>query len=230
LKGLGPPIQNGSILSSDIEASPMKTAAVAATAIMALLVVGLAATIYARSAGMSVGLSGPKGGSTAQADDNDNNQSQAAEQEGSDDDGGGNDRLNLKVGQTITIANLTGSYESATNSSIEGDATGSVTLQVSQVFNGGLVLTITSGTFSVAGISYTVTGGTLELGPSGEWASGTGTTSGSGQFLIHIGIDGTSTTNPNARVVLDLKAGGSEFLVSLGSQGVEDNDADDLKD
>lgn len=210
----------------------MKTTAIAATAIMALLVVGAAATIYAHSTGMSLGLADPKNTSTTSthSDDNDKNQTRVAEHEGSDSDQGENNRLNLTVGQTITLTSLTGRYESATNSSIRGSATGSLTLQVSQVFKEGFVLTITSGTLSVAGTSYTVTGGTVELGPFGQWASGTGTTSGSGQFLIHIGLHGTSTTNANARAVLDLKAGGSEYLVSLGTQGVEDHDADDVSD
>jgi hypothetical protein len=208
----------------------MKTAAIAATAILALLVVGVAATISAHSV---MGLAAAQTSttttdsttsttSTAQfnGDDNQNKdaQNQVGEQANSDHDDGDQDGLKLTVGQTLTLANLTGFYESATNSSIKGTASGSLTLKVTDAFSEGYVLSITSGTISVAGSTYTVTGGSVTLA-SNQWVGGTGTTSGSGQFLIHVGIHDSSTTKLSAQVVLDMKVGGSEYLVSLGAPG-----------
>jgi hypothetical protein len=192
----------------------MKTAAIAATAIMALLVVGVATAVYAHPVpGLSAGPSNSSAASSAHS----NNGRHLGQTKGGGNNRGENNRLNLTVGQTVTLSGLTGRYRSETNSSIRGNASGSLTLQVTGSFREGYVLSLKSGTISVAGVSYTITGGTVELGQSGQSASGSGTTSASGQFLIQVGIHGSSTTNPSARVVFDLKVGGSEYLVTLGT-------------
>lgn len=188
----------------------MKTTALAATAILALLVAGVAATASAyqfqpHSAGQA--------NSSAVAASHANGGEHGAK--GRDQDRGrmGNP-LNLTVGKTLTLSGLTGRYVSATNSSVRGNASGTLTAKVTAAFKEGYVLTISSGAITLGTANYTITGGSVELVPSGLSGTGTGTTSSSGQFLIRITIYGTSTTT-SGRAALDLTVGGSEYLVSL---------------
>ncbi|HYB45285.1 MAG TPA: hypothetical protein VEC92_02065 [Nitrososphaerales archaeon] len=189
----------------------MKTAAIAATAILALLVAGVAATASAHqfeapSAGQPNSLAAAASrGNNRQNGDN-----------GRGDFRGPNNSLNLTVGQTLTLSGLTGRYRSATNSSIKGNASGTLAFKVTAAFKSGYLLAISSGTLTVGKVSYSVTGGTVELAPFTQAGTGSGTTSSSGQFLIQLSVHGT-TSSPVGRAVLDLEAGGSEYLVTIGT-------------
>ncbi|MDG6898357.1 MAG: hypothetical protein JRN24_01320 [Nitrososphaerota archaeon] len=202
----------------------MKTAAIAATAIMALLITGVATTVYAHDIpGLALGQAGSNSPSVHPNDDN-NHQGQNVQSE--DHDQGPNNRLNLSVGQTITLANLTGRYSNADNATIRGNSSGSITLTVTGVFKEGYTLSFTSGYVSIKGINYAITGGTVTIGPDGQWATGSGTLSSSGQFIAHVAIHGTSTSPANGRAVLDVKIGGSEYLVFLSTPHPADQDSD----
>lgn len=199
----------------------MKTAAIAATAILALLVAGVAATAYAyQFPGLSMGQANP----TAVAASHAGRSNQGNNGRGEGHSRAGNP-LNLTVGETLSLTGLTGRYASLTNSSLRGNATGTIVVQVTSAFKQGYLLTISSGTITLGAVNYTVTGGMVELNPSGQAGSGTGSTSSSGQFLIHLNIHGNSTS-PSGRAVLDFKAGGSEYLVSLGTPNPGVNDSD----
>lgn len=199
----------------------MKTAAIAATAILALLVVGVAATAYASQfPGFSMGQANPRAVAASHADKG----NQGNNSRGEDRDREGNP-LNLTVGETLTLTGLTGRYTSVTNSSVKGNATGTIVVKVTSAFKEGYLLTISSGSITLGTTTYTVTGGTVELNPSGQAGAGTGSTSSSGQFLIHLNIHGNSTS-PSGRAVLDFKASGSEYLVSIGTSSPMENDSD----
>jgi hypothetical protein len=200
----------------------MKTAAVAAITLLALLVVGVAATA---SAHQSLALSTGQSNSSVVAASHSGKGEHGGQGNGADRGRGGSNRLNLTVGQTLTLSALTGRYTSATNSSVKGNASGTLAAKVTAAFKEGYLLTISSGTLTLGGTKYSVTGGTVELVPSGQAGTGTGTTSSSGQFLIQLNIHGTST-NPIARAVLDLKASGSEYLVSIGTPNAGESDSD----
>jgi len=200
----------------------MKTAAIAATAILALLVAGVAATAYAHPfTAVSTSQTGSSTAAAAHTDKPDHGDNR----KGHDKPKGPGNPLNLTVGQTLTLSGLTGRYTSATNSSVKGNASGTLAVQITAAFKDGYLVTLTSGTIKLDATTYTVTSGTVELNPSGQSGTGTGSTSSSGQFLIHLDMHGTSTS-PNGRAVLDLKVGGSEYLVSLGTPHPSDSDSD----
>ena len=190
----------------------MKTAAIAATAILALLVAGVAATASAHQF-MAPSAGQPNSSAVAASQ---TNKGQNGDRGRGGDFRGQNKPLNLTVGETLTLSGLTGMYRSVTNSSVKGNASGTLAVKVTAAFKSGYLLAISSGTLTLGKVSYTVAGGTVELIPFALTGTGSGTTSSSGQFLIQLSIHGT-TASPVGRAVLDLEAGGSEYLVTIGT-------------
>ena len=205
----------------------MKTAALAATAILALLVTGVAATTYAhQSAAPAVAQPNHSAAAAAAAASSHGDRGKHANNgTGEDQDRRPGNPLGLTVGENLTLSGLTGRYASTTNSSVNGNATGAITFQVTQSFKRGYILTISSGSVTLGGTTYTITGGSIELNPAGMAGSGSGSTSPSGQFLVHLNMHGTSASL-NGRAVLDMKAGGSEYLVTIGTQGSGASESD----
>jgi hypothetical protein len=78
-----------------------------------------------------------------------------------------------------------------------------------------------SGDFSIAGTTYTVTGGTATLNAGGRSGNGTGTADGGATFAIRIaGIHINHHTGLYAgNFKLDVKIGQSEYHVLLGTNG-----------
>ena len=122
--------------------------------------------------------------------------------------------IQLSSGQTITLTSVAGGYWVVGDRTVNGTASGSMTLQVSGDLTGGYILTVTGGSFNVNGTTYTISTGSAELGPRGYCMVGNGQ-AGTGQFLFldrNLGKFG----NTNYGVLrVDLKDGSSEFAARL---------------
>ena len=224
-------MQNCSFIS-DLVCTPLvKTRVIAATAIVALLLAGVATVAFAHQ-----GLLGPNNASNStnsqgESDDNDEGNQTANQLE--DNQGG----LNLTVGQNLTFSGLMGHFNNLTNESSEdddhdnsaaGNATGSFTFRVTGASEHGFNLTITAGSFTINSTTYTVTGGNLTLNEDGESGSGSGTATGGATFTIHVaGIHGNISSDAEVGVIkLDVKIGTSVYHVILGTPESEEDSSD----
>ena len=197
----------------------MKTKTIAATALVAILL-SIVATAAVASSGMMVGNAHSQG---------DNNQ-------GNEDHGGMMACDNLTAGETLTVSGLTGHFMNASGHAgdedgVGGNATGTITFKVSDIYATGCTLSISSGSFKLNSTTYTITGGSLVLNEGGRSGEGTGTTS-SGSFIISVaGLHGNSSSANAGAVRLDFKTGTSQFLVQLHSpsvgEGAETDDGGD---
>jgi len=124
-------------------------------------------------------------------------------------------RVNLTVGQAISLSGLQGRYVNADNKSVRGSASGSFTLTVTGVYREGYTLKISSGTFTVGDTSYKVSGGTVLMGPNGRDLSGSGTAGQGVQFLIHARIGSDSAGTARSMALLDVTNGSTEYIVRL---------------
>ncbi len=193
----------------------MNTKTLAATAILALMLTGVAAVAFAHP--------NPTFTSNPQKQDQTNAsstvQSKDSEKEhgNHDDSGHGRDdpkALALKVGDTITLSNLEGRFRQVGNESTRGNASGSFTFTVTGAFKAGYALSITSGTIKIGDETYTVNSGSVQTGTYGRDVVGQGTAGNGVQFLMHATIRGTAAT-PYGMVMLDLQNGTTEYVVLL---------------
>jgi hypothetical protein len=122
--------------------------------------------------------------------------------------------VNLTDGQTITITSTSGSYYSLATNSVNGTASGTFTFTVTGKLSTGYILSISSGSISVNGVTYTVSSGTAQMTLSADGISGQGTTSSSGVFAIQAQAHG-SFVGSSARVTLDFSNGTTEYAVFL---------------
>ena len=123
-------------------------------------------------------------------------------------------RIQLTDGQAITLTSVAGGYWVVGDRASNGTASGTMTLQVSGVLKAGYIISVTGGSFDINGTTYTISGGSAQLGPHGAHAVGNGQ-AGSAQFLFldrNLGKFG-STNYGVLRV--DLKDGTSEFAARL---------------
>ena len=123
-------------------------------------------------------------------------------------------KIQLSTGQTITLTSVAGGYWEVGDRAVNGTASGTVTLQVTGAFVGGYSLSVTGGSLGINGTTYTVSGGSAELGPYGIRMAGQGQ-SGTAQFLFggrDLGRFGSATF---AILQVDLKNGPSEFAARL---------------
>ena len=220
----------------------MKTTVIAALAIVGLLATGAASVALAHSGftipGLKLGSENGQGQN--QNGDHQGNQTSSNENDNETDDGGEGGHLNFTVGSTFMISNLTGHWVSFSHSgeddeggddgfnSTSGNSTGSFTFKVINSSD-DLALGIVSGTFSINGTAYTVTGGNLTLNEGDEVGMGWGTASNGANFTIGVsGIHGNTTSSSVGAIRLDVKVGSSDFLVILGNgQGAAEEDGGD---
>jgi len=123
-------------------------------------------------------------------------------------------RIQLSTGQTITLTSVAGGFWVVGDRGSNGTATGSMTLQVSGSLTGGYILNVTGGSFSINGTTYTISSGSAELGPYGEYMVGHGQT-GSAQFLFLDRDLGRFGSANYGILRVDLKDGTSEFAARL---------------
>ena len=124
-------------------------------------------------------------------------------------------KVDLKVGQTITIDSVAGGYQQVGNSAVNGTATGKMTLQVSGSLSRGFILSTTGGSISVNGTTYTISAGSAELGPYGVHMVGQGQAGTSAQFLFSVLNLGKFGSTNYGVLRVDLTTGSSEFVARL---------------
>jgi hypothetical protein len=124
------------------------------------------------------------------------------------------DKIQLSVGQTITLTSVAGGYWEVGNRSVNGTASGTMTLQVSGAFKGGYALTVTGGSLVIGTTTYTISSGSSELGPYGARMIGQGQ-AGTAQFLFAGRDIGKFGTTNYCILRVDLKDGSSEFAARL---------------
>jgi len=123
-------------------------------------------------------------------------------------------KIQLSVGQSLTLTSVAGGYWEVGDRAVNGTASGTMTLSVSGAFKGGYALSVTGGTLSINGVTYTISGGSAELGPYGVRMVGQGQ-AGTSQFLFaDRGLGKFGTTNYGVLRV-DLTDGSSEFAARL---------------
>lgn len=123
-------------------------------------------------------------------------------------------QVNISVGQTFTITSTTGKYYVAGTPSDNGTASGTLTFTVTGKLSAGYTLSISSGSLTVAGATYTITSGTAQMGRGAAGIVGQGATNPTGQFILRASAHG-SFVGSTGMVSLDIQSGSSEYLVLL---------------
>ena len=123
-------------------------------------------------------------------------------------------KIQLSSGETITLTSVAGGYWQIGDRSVNGTATGSMTLQVTGVLKGGYIISVGGGTFGINGATYTISSGSAELGPHGVYMVGQGQ-AGSAQFLFLDRSLGKFGSTNYGVLRVDLKDGTSEFAARL---------------
>ena len=124
------------------------------------------------------------------------------------------DKVQLSVGQTITLTSVAGGYWEVGDRAVNGTASGSMTLQVTGAFAGGYSLSVTGGSLSIAGTTYSVSSGSAELGPYGIHMVGQGQ-SENAQFLFGDRSLGRFGSTTYAILRVDLSNGSTQFGARL---------------
>lgn len=124
-------------------------------------------------------------------------------------------RVDLKVGQNISIVSVAGGYREVGNSAVNGTASGSMTLQVTGAFVGGYTLTTTGGSITVNGTTYTISAGSAELGPYGAHMVGQAQSGTSAQLLFSVLNLGKFGSTNYGVLRVDLTSGSSQFVARL---------------
>lgn len=123
-------------------------------------------------------------------------------------------QANLTIGQTITVTSSAGQYFVVGNTSENGTASGTITFAVTGKLATGYTLSITQGSIVVNGATYSLSSGSAQMDTSASTLTGQGSTTPTGQFIIHASAHGTFVGS-SANVSLDLGTGSSEYLVNL---------------
>lgn len=126
----------------------------------------------------------------------------------------------LTVGQTITFTSTNGVWKVASSSPSTvktGPASGTMTLTVTGAFKGGYALTLTSGSVSINGTTYSFGAGTAEMGPHQAHLVGEGMIAGPtpGSFLFLAGAHANFQGSTYNTLRLDVQVNGQEFGVLL---------------
>ena len=122
--------------------------------------------------------------------------------------------IQLTSGETITLTSVAGGYREIGNPSVNGTASGTMTLQVTGVFKGGYSLSVTGGSLVINGVTYTISSGSAEAGPRGHAVIGQAQ-AGTASFLF-LGRDLGKFGNTSYWILnVDLKNGTTEFGARL---------------
>jgi hypothetical protein len=84
---------------------------------------------------------------------------------------------------------------------------------VTGVFQRGYALSLTSGTITIGANTYSLTSGSAELGPYGEYMVGQATGSNGFQSIFRINNLGNYGTASYATIHMDLNNGSSEYFL-----------------
>jgi hypothetical protein len=123
-------------------------------------------------------------------------------------------KVQLSVGQSITLSSLVGGFRKVGDQSVNGTANGSLSFSVTGVYARGYTLSVTGGSITFNGATYTMSGGSAELGPYGARIVGQGD-AGSAQILFAARSLGRFGNTGYGIVGIDLKSGSNEFMIRL---------------
>jgi hypothetical protein len=123
-------------------------------------------------------------------------------------------RVQLSVGHSITFTSVAGGFRQVGDKSVNGTATGSLSLSVTGVFSRGYTLSVSAGTVAFNEVTYSISGGSAELGPYGVLMVGQAQ-AGAAQILFGGRPVGRFGNTSYAILRLDLKDGSNEFFIRL---------------
>jgi hypothetical protein len=123
-------------------------------------------------------------------------------------------QVSLSVGQTVTVTSTSGEYFVVGGPSTNGTASGTMTFTVTGKLSQGYTLSLTSGSLTIAGATYTISSGSAQMDLAGTTISGQGTTTPTGEFIVHAMAQGTFI-GTSASVSLDFTNGTTEYQVTL---------------
>jgi hypothetical protein len=121
----------------------------------------------------------------------------------------------LAVGKTVTLTSIAGGFRQVGSKSVNGTATGSLALQVTGDFKAGYSLSVTGGTISFNGNTYTVSGGSAQAGSHGGYAVGQGQAGTSASFLFSVRDLGKFGNTNYGVLTIDLSNGSAEYGLRL---------------
>lgn len=123
-------------------------------------------------------------------------------------------RIQLTVGQPITLTSVAGGYWVVGDPGSNGTASGTMAFSVTGALHGGYTISITGGALTVNGTAYSISAGSAELGPYGRFMVGQGH-AGSATFLFLDRDLGRFGSTSYGVLHVDLQNGSSEFGVRL---------------
>ncbi len=123
-------------------------------------------------------------------------------------------RVNVSVGQTITLTSTQGTYFVAGDTAQNGTASGTLTFSVTGSLTTGYTLSLTGGSLVVNGNTYSIASGSAQMDPSATTMTGQGTTTPTGAFIVQASAHGDFVSSSGV-VSLDFKAGSTEYLINL---------------
>lgn len=123
-------------------------------------------------------------------------------------------KIQLTSGQSITLTSVAGGFRELGNPAVNGTASSTIDLKVSAVFKGGYAVSLTGGSIIINGTTYTISGGSAELGPYGGHMVGQGQ-AGTAQFLFDFRNLGKFGSTDYGIVRIDLVSGSTEFGARL---------------
>jgi hypothetical protein len=126
----------------------------------------------------------------------------------------GSQALEFSTGQTITLTSVAGGFWVIGDRASNGTASGTMTLQVSADLKGGYIFTVTGGSLTINGTTYTISTGSAEAGTHGYYIVGNGH-AGTAQFLFMDRDLGKFGTTNFGVLRVDLQDGSSEFAARL---------------
>lgn len=121
----------------------------------------------------------------------------------------------IPTGTTITITSTQGEFRVVGDRTENGTASGTLTFTVNSELSHEYVLTLSSGTITVNGSTYTVSSGSAQMSLSANEIQGQGTASSNSSFTIQASAYGNFSGITSASVTLDFKSGSTEYVVLL---------------
>lgn len=123
-------------------------------------------------------------------------------------------QIQLSVGQTATLTSVAGGYWVVGDPGRNGTASGTMTLRVNGALSGGYAISVDSGTLTMNGTTYTISGGSAELGPYGHFVVGQGNASGDTYLFLGRNLGKFGISNYGVLTV-DLQGGSTELAARL---------------
>jgi hypothetical protein len=122
---------------------------------------------------------------------------------------------NISSGTTITITSTSGKFIVLGSPSDNGTASGTLTFTVNSELSSGYVLTLTGGSITINGATYSVSSGSGQMNLLANGIQGQGTASSGSSFTIRAFASGNFSGTTTAQAMIDFKSGSMEYGVLL---------------